>query len=192
MKHPARNDLTAEYVRSLLNYDPETGMFRWKPRTPAMFGGGNGGHSPEHRCKCWNSRYAGAMAGTVSTALRQNVVHLTVRIEGRNYYAHRLAWLYVHGEWPDGDIDHINGDGLDNRIANLRVATRSQNCANVGRRAHNTSGVKGIYQHGMRWRASIRVKGKSKHLGCFGTPADAQAAYMAAAREHFGEFARGA
>ena len=94
--------------------------------------------------------------------------------------AHRLAWFYVYGAWPNGDLDHINGDKLDNRIANLREATRKQNMQNVRQHKHNTSGVKGVAWHSQRnkWRAYIFVDYRQIHLGLFDTKEAAAAARM--------------
>lgn len=129
------------------------------------------------------------------------------RVEGSNWYFHggRYAAIrptldgvrcivYMHqviAEPGRGlDVDHINGDGLDNRRCNLREATRQQNLAN--RRAHrnNKTGIKGVWRHGLKWRASIQVDGKTRHLGGFDTPEDAGRAYEAAARALHGDFAR--
>lgn len=106
--------------------------------------------------------------------------------------AHRLAWLYVYGEWPDAEIDHINGNTGDNRISNLRPATRAQNGANRGRQTNNASGVKGVCWHAQsgKWRAMIRISGKSRHLGLFNDIGAAAAAYARATVNRNGEFAR--
>jgi hypothetical protein len=115
--------ITAERLRQLLHYDPERGVFTWLSR-PAE--------------RSWNTRFAGTRAGTIN-----GLGYVVIGILGRRYKAHRLAWLYVHGEWPGRELDHINCDKSDNRIANLRPATRSQNiarikpplaCASYGRR----------------------------------------------------------
>lgn len=90
----------------------------------------------------------------------------------------------------DGDVDHINGNSLDNRRSNLRVATRGENCANRKITARNTSGFKGVSRHRDKWRAAIRAKGTYKHLGYFNSPSAAHAAYVEAAQTLFGEFAR--
>ena len=112
-----------------------------------------------------------------------------VMIDGRNYLAHRLAWMYEHGEWPDGDLDHADRDGTNNRLSNLRLATRQQNRANS--KASGRSGVKGAYRrYNGRWQARIRANGSLKNLGHFATAEDAGNAYAEAAREAFGEFAR--
>ncbi len=188
--HPTRHDLTAEQVRALLDYDPETGVFRWRPRPASMFTSGQ--KTAEHAANIWNSRYAGKIAGGVSCEGR-STPYWCIDINRRHYYAHRLAWLYVHGEWPPEQVDHIDSDGLNNRIANLRLATRSENCRNSRTPRTNTSGLKGVSASGCangRWRARIKISGREHHLGTFDTPEEAHAAYAAAAREHFGEFGR--
>jgi hypothetical protein len=96
---------------------------------------------------------------------------------------------------PHGmDIDHINGDGLDNRWSNLRLATRAENIRNSRTKATNTSGFKGVSWHkrDRKWQAHIKINGRSKNLGLFEAPEDAHAAYVAAAQKYHGEFARAA
>src|SRR6185369_10895033 len=90
-------------------------------------------------------------------------------IYGKAYLGHRLVWLYVYGEWPRGDIDHVNRTRSDNRLCNLRVATRSQNLGNMGRRPVNTSGYKGVTWHkrAEKWLAQISVNRKNIYLGLF-------------------------
>ncbi len=115
-------------------------------------------------------------------------------MDGQQYAAHRLAWLYVNGEMPETPLDHKNGQRDDNRISNLRLASQSQNIANAKISARNSSGFKGvskIARNGL-WMASIKVNGKSRNLGQFATPEAAHAAYMNAASTIFNEFARAA
>lgn len=161
--------LTADEVRRELRYDPETGQF-WR-----LTGG---------------IRWQGKLAGTVHVRGRNYV-----RVNNKKYLAHRLAWLYVHGKWPNGYLDHKNGDPLDNRIENLRECTPKTNCYNRRRFVTNRSGFKGVVYKGPRlklrpWVANININGKQTYLGVFATAEEAHAAYCAAAREHFGEFAR--
>jgi len=160
-------DVSADYARSILHYDPGTGIFTWKV-------------SRGRRCK------SGQTAGTLCTAgYRQ------IRIDGVAILAHRLAWLFVHGEMPTPAIDHINRAKDDNRIENLRLATCSQNGANRPRNTNNKSGFKGVWWRKdiRRWQAAIRVDGRLIHLGYFDDPIVANAAYLAAAKTNFKQFA---
>jgi hypothetical protein len=116
-----------------------------------------------------------------------------IKIDGASYQAHRLAWLYVHGEFPEADIDHINMDPQDNKISNLRCATRSQNNANKERTQLNKSGFKGVNFHkaSNKFIAQISHQGKKLYLGIFNTPEEASAIYKNRAEKLFGEFSRG-
>lgn len=168
--------ITQELLQELLDYDPDTGVFTWLRRP------GN------DRCtNSWNARYAGNRAGLVNAR-----GYRMIRIGGPQYRAHRLAWLYVHGEWPADQIDHINGVSDDNRIANLREATNSENCRNKGKMPNNTSGFKGVYwnKNTRKWLAGIRVSLKFIPLGYYDCPKEAAAAYAVAAAKYHGEFAR--
>ena len=119
--------------------------------------------------------------------------YMRVRVNGREYLAHRLAWLIHYGQWPSGFVDHINGVITDNRIVNLREATPSQSTANTGLRRDNRCGFKGVtFQAHKRRKYGARIvkDGVTTWLGSFLTAEDAHAAYMKAAAEVFGEFAR--
>jgi len=159
--------LTAERLRDVLNYDPETGVFTWRKRISI-------------RIK------VGSRAGRVNWK-----GYRMIGIDGALIMEHRLAWLYVYGEWPDRQIDHINRDKSDNRIANLRLATNSQNHINKGLQKNNTSGFKGvIWEPSLgKWRARIKINGKNKYLGVHRTREAAAAARRVAEQRHFGEFA---
>lgn len=117
---------------------------------------------------------------------------IRISVYKRTYRAHRLAWLYVYGVWPDGFIDHINGDQKDNRIKNLRIATDSENKRNVGKRSHNTSGYKGVTwdKTNKKWLAHATYNGKSINLGRYDTPLEAYKAYNEFAVNNYGEFYR--
>lgn len=116
--------------------------------------------------------------------------YLGAGLDFKRFYLHRLAWQYVTGHPPADQIDHINGDKHDNRFENLREATASTNGANMHGRS--SSGFKGVYleKRSGRWFSAICVRNKRMHLGTFGSPEEAHAAYVAAAAKHFGEFAR--
>lgn len=161
--------LTAEGLRQVVSYDPETGDFIAIIRRPPV--------EPGQPCGRIDSRG-----------------YRIVWIARRPYRAHRLAWLYMTGDWPQQEVDHKNLVKDDNRWANLRLATTAENQRNTGLRRDNTSGLKGacwIRSTGS-WQSYIRVNGRQLHLGYFATKEEAHAAYVAAAREHFGEFARAA
>lgn len=150
-------------VARLLEYDPDTGVFKSRGRVAA-----------------------GDVAGTLSRG------YLYIRVEGERHFAHRLAWLMCHRRWPEAALDHIDLDKTNNRIANLRLATGTENGINTRRRVDNTSGTKGVYWHngGKRWVAEIHRGGKKIYLGIFSRREDAASAYAEKARELFGNFAR--
>lgn len=173
-------ELTAAVLRDLLDYDQRTGRFIWRERRvrPGL----------ERSDKGWNTRLAGK-----EPAWRvHRHGHHYIGIEYKSYAAHRLAWLYVYGEWPVSDIDHINGRPADNRIVNLRLATDSENIRNQRRRIDNTSGHKGVSwsKKSCKWYAYINVGGKMIALGLFPRKEDAISARRLAAFEYFGDFAR--
>jgi len=153
-------------VNELLDYSPETGVFTWNVRR--------------------GRQRAGCAAGTY-----RNNGYFQIGIDGRVYFSHRLAFLVINGYMP-GFIDHINGDPSDNRIENLREATKQENQRNTGKCKSNTTGFKGVTWNKQRqkWHARIKLSGKQIHLGYFATPESASAAYEAAARHHFVEFYR--
>jgi hypothetical protein len=156
---------TQAELHELLCYIPETGKFIWRnPRWPS--------HKLTGCAGCNTGRY------------------IVIRVNGITYRAHRLAWYYVYGSMPDGQLDHINGDKTDNRICNLRLATPAENISNRGLQYNNSSGYKGVTRlKSGRWSANIRNDGCRNHLGTFDTAEQAHAAYCEAARDLHGEFA---
>jgi hypothetical protein len=157
--------LSAERLREVVDYCPETGKFI--------------------------RRKTGKITGCLYRP-KETSLYVKVSIDGCQYIAHRLVWLYVHGRWPSPAVDHINGDGTDNRLANLREATFAQNITNVGVLKNNKIGLRGVHFHpgAKRYRAMISKNNKSFHIGYFDTPEKAHQAYMAAARTLHGEFVR--
>lgn len=159
----ARRDLTAERLRKRLRYAPESGFFYKNVPTPG--------------------RHIGKRAGW-----KGNHGRWTIELDGRSYLASRLAWLYMTGEWPSEDIDHINQDLTDDRFCNLREASRSQNLVNRSYANRNKAGFRGVHRYRGRWIAQIAFMGCKEHLGVFDTPEDAHRAYVSAARLLHGEF----
>lgn len=171
--------ISKQTADQLLCYDPSTGVLTWRKRIPSHFRDGK--WTKEHACKAWNTRYAGSTAGKldVRTGYRY------VAIYGRGYSAHRLAWLITTGEWPIGEIDHINGDPTDNAIANLRVVTRAMNAHNLPMSPLNRSGRVGVdfMKTKSKWRAQITYLGKAHHLGLYSNKEDAVRARDKAERD---------
>ena len=166
-------DYTADFIRSILDYDPGTGVFRWK-------------HRPDHPQK-WNTKFVGRIAGT---RIKGHLA-ITVQFPGK-YYAHRLAWLHYYGKWPQDEVDHINGVRDDNRIANLRAANRSENACNGKKRSCNTSGFVGVSwsAYHKSWEARIRKDTRYVWRKRFATAQEAHEARRAKLSEIHGEFAR--
>jgi len=166
-----RTDLSQEYLRSLLDYDAETGEFRWKKKE---------GDTPLVRS--FNAQRAGKIAGSVSSN-----GYSMIWIDHRLWLTHRLAWLYVHGALPVCFVDHIDRVKTNNRIANLRLSNPVLNQANCSTQERNKYGAKGVRLRGSSWVASIGVGGgRPMHLGSFNTKEEAEAAYIGAARVMWG------
>lgn len=159
--------ITAERLREVLDYDPDTGVFLW-------------------RVALCNRVRAGSVAGRIDKDGRRRVM-----IAKATYFASRLAWFYVYGDWPAGHIDHINGCRADDRLANLRDVTRAMNMQNQAR-AHrsNRSGLIGAHwcSKSGAYRSSIWLGGKNHHLGHFDTAEEAHQAYVNAKLERHAGF----
>lgn len=167
-----------EYLRQCMSYDPETGVLTGLKRPDSHF------PSP-HVAAIWNAKFFGNTLGKID---REGYV--LIGMDRKRYRAHRLIWMLVYGEdLGQLDPDHINRVKSDNRLLNLRKATRQQNSFNGPARANNTSGVKGVGLFKNKWRARIKVDGRSIHLGLFTNKEDAALAVRAAALAHHGEFA---
>jgi hypothetical protein len=158
--------ISADILRELLEYDAESGEFRWLlPHT--------------------NQMKVGDVAGAVCTS-----GHIQIKLFGRSYMAHRLAWLYMTGEWPEALIDHKNRLPADNRWDNLRPATLAENARNK-EHGKGKAGHRGVYwnKNNSKWQASIRIAGRNHSLGYFKELSDAISARLAGEAHHFGEFA---
>lgn len=163
---------TAEKVREYLDYNPETGIFTRKK-------------------KCGCKGIIGAVVGSLKPS-----GYVAIQIDGYRTFAHRLAWVWVTGKWPN-EVDHKNTIRNDNRWCNLRECTRQQNNANRGvqrKYVHHDlpRGVLRIRNRGgsISYRGRIIVDDKQIHLGSYQTLDEAHTAYSQAAKQHFGEFAR--
>ena len=155
-------------LSELLRYDPRTGTLTWKVSR-----------------RGYRGIKAGDAAGTVhSSSAKSSYKSLRIMIDQRWYEAHRVAWvLHFGSEIPEGlQIDHINGDATDNRIANLRLASRKQNMENAKLHAHNSSGYRGVSWDASRnrWMATVSNNGKKKNLGRFATKEEAIATAITA------------
>ena len=155
------NELLAEDLRQLLRYNADTGIFTWIARAAKAV-------------------HIGDVAGNAN-----KFGYITIGVKKKVYKAHRLAWVYVHGVWPDGLIDHINGRKDDNRLCNLRVVGLSGNAQNLHRpNKRNKSGFLGVIWFQNKWRASITINRKTHWLGDYSTPEEAHQAYVEAKRKH--------
>ncbi len=173
--------LTQNDIKRLLDYNPTTGVFVWKPRDASQFASRTS-RTAQQSCDAWNTRYAGKPAG-----LKSNW-YIQIRIAGKPYYAHRLAWLYMSGGWPVSEIDHRDCDKTNNAWANLRAASKTQQ---QGNRRGARELPKGVHKRkGDTFSARLTVAGKHKYIGNFPTAEAAHAAYVAAAKVYFGEFHR--
>lgn len=162
--------MNSKRAKELFLYDKSTGEIFWKIT--------KGARAP-----------ANSIAGGISCGYR--VVHA----DGVKLYGHRIAWMLEIGDIPPKmNIDHINGNGLDNRISNLRLCNQSQNSANAKMKKNNSSGYKGVYfcKSSKKWAAEITQNGRKSFLGYFPSPEMAHEEYMRAARIKFGSFARAA
>lgn len=160
--------LTIERLRAVLHYDPLSGIFTWLQAAGK------------------NTGLIGQQAGC-----DRGDGYIVIGIDNKMYLAHRLAWFHVHGVWPSDQLDHRDLDHSNNRIANLREANNSQNCANVGSK-NPASGLKGVAatRNGRRFTARLHHNGKNEYLGTHDTKEIAHEAYMQRAAEVFGDFAR--
>ena len=158
-------------LRHLMQYDPQSGRFVYI-------------NKPNH-----HAEVLGKEAGSIHTRGYRHI-----KIDGKSYKAHRLAYLYMIGAWPTEEIDHINGNPADNRWENLRAASSYQNKQNAKKKSNNMSGFKGVHQDTRlskrNWYAQITANGVKRSLGRFNTKEEAYAAYCAAAVSLHGPFAR--
>lgn len=159
------NALTQERLKELLNYDASTGVFTWLPRDSKQF----------------NAVFAGKEAGTVKSC-----EYLRINLGGKIYKAHRLAWLYAYGAFPEKEIDHINHNPLDNRLVNLREVSHAENGKNQSLKKNSKTGISGVNWHSykQRWHSRINSNGDRLHLGDYDDFFEAVCARKSAENAH--------
>lgn len=174
-----------EKIKEALDYDPASGIFRWKEDRPLH-------HFKNLMAyKVWKTRFSGKVAG-YSKQKGLNTEYTTIRVFHKLHMAHRLAWAFSHGKWPDYEVDHLDGNGLNNSISNLRDVPKDINGKNSTKKKNNTSGVNGVYWHKqcLKWCAEGHYTeggvNKKKYLGLFNTIEDAEAARLRWQDEHGG------
>lgn len=161
--------ITAERLRAILHYEPLTGEFTWKV---------------DIRCGEYRSRLV-AEKGKRAGCLCYRTKYRLLRIDKKLYREHRLAWLFITGEWPTEDVDHINRIKDDNKWSNLRDVSPMHNAQNVVKpHKDSKSGFLGVSPFGVKWRASLKANGIQYHLGLFNTPELAREAYLGAKKIH--------
>ncbi len=178
---------SVDLLREALRYDPLKGCLVWRSRPVEHF-------RSEHAWKIWMAKFPETIAGSIvskSNGYRRIMVAFTQCGVRFNKLASRITWELNCGPIADGaQVDHINGNSLDNRIENLRLADNAQNCSNQGKRKTNKCGYKGVSRTCNKYQAQIMHRGKKKYLGLYETPESAHAAYCAASKELNGEFSR--
>lgn len=180
MKKANKPGLSPNTLREVIEYDPLSGLLSWKPRDESWFNDSKQ-FSALTLMRTWNRRFAGKRA--LATIHSNGYLHGPIL--ARHYYAHRAAWAIEFGQWPEDQIDHINGVKTDNRIVNLRCVSDAENRKNMPRPKNNGSGVVGVswYTPRRAWRARIRHQGRDLHVGYFGSFDEAVSARKQVAKE---------
>lgn len=173
--------ITQEIINECFFYNKNTGILCWKERPAHHFGS-------NMVCKRWNKRYSGKKAGTIHKN-QNGKKYITISIFNKRFFAHRVIWLFVYGVWPKNEIDHINGNSIDNRLNNLRHVKRSENNQNLRISKRNKSGIIGVRKYAKNkvetWVADIGYKGKSKTIGFFRTKEEAITARKKAEQKYW-------
>lgn len=149
---------TQQELSDIFEYHPETGAFTWKPRSEKFFR--SAGYA-----KSWNEKFAGRVVAGVTNGKG----YALLEFRRKRVLAHRAAWALVHGEYPSGSIDHIDGERLNNRLTNLRDVSHSVNMRNQKLNRNNKTGFSGIFWNGTSYEAGIKFKKRKIHLGKFST-----------------------
>lgn len=157
------NKVTHKQLKDWISYNPESGLFHWTGNLK------------------WTE--AGKQVGCLDSE-----GYVVIKMKGRMYKAHRLAWLYVTGEWPSGEVDHINYARADNRFCNLRDCTTQQNLQ-ARRFCKSATGLRNVFHSGSKFRVRVWVNGRNQHFGTFEDIELAELVAQEARRHSFGEFA---
>jgi len=168
--------MTYDLAKEFLDYDENTGKLTWKNRGVDWF---SNSKTPDAHCKTWNTRYAGKDTGYIVTN-KYGYPCIKFRFQGRLYTSSRVIWLWMTGEYPKGQIDHLNRDSTDNRWCNLRDVSPSENSRNMSMSCKNTSGVTGVYwnKEKLKWHAQCQYENRTYRIGTFDNIEDAaKAAY---------------
>lgn len=160
--------ITQEYLQSILNYNPGSGILVWKFR--------------EDRTPQWNGRYSGMEAGCV-TYFERGGPYRVLNIDNKTYLVHRIIWFYYHGYIPD-QVDHKDGNGVNNKIINLRDASQTLNNANSNIK------VRGTERHGRGFKARIKIKGETIYLGTYDTESEAHTVFKEAHKYRYKQYSR--
>ena len=165
--------LLIPYIKRLFTYDANTGLLYWNKRPLSDF-------ISAHAMDTWNTRYSGKEAGRDSQGYRG------VRVDGKEYAGHRIIWAHIQEQWPDKQIDHINGKRSDNRLINLRLVTAAENRRNARTHTRNTSGHTGVSLNKRtgKYVAYICKDSHLKHIGSFSNLSDAVTARKSAEKYH--------
>ena len=163
-----KSNITIEQLRGLFKYCPETGIIT---------------NSVRRHTRAKQGQEAGS---------KTKRGYRKINIDGKTLFSHRVAWAIFYGSWPDGEIDHLNGNGQDNSIKNLRIASRAENSMNRRTPKQNTSGYKGVTWNKARkrWQAQISANRKTIYLGRFDRIEEAASAYKSASKRLHGRFAK--
>lgn len=147
---------TPKELSEMLSYDPKTGLFKWAYRPEKLF------RSPAS-AKSWNNKYAGKVVAVFDNGRGYHII----AVRRQKLKAHRVAWALTHGQYPCGSIDHIDGDGHNNKLSNLRDVSHAENMRNRRLSSKNKTGVPGVFWNGRNFEVAIKYLQKKYHLGNF-------------------------
>jgi len=155
-------EITQELLKELLDYNPETGVLTWNKRDRKWF-------NKDHAMNVWNGKFSGKIAGQPFKRTKCEKTYNRISVLNKRYLSHRIIWLLVYGKWPLDQVDHIDGNGENNRIYNLRDVDQYENQKNCRFQSNNTSGCTGVHwsKRSNSWKVEIGSMGKSIFIGYF-------------------------